>query len=271
MVATDRRHSWQDKERRVMENVTTGYRVKLLEKTQVAEGTLAFSVEKPDGFVFRAGQAAELTLVDPPETDDEGNARTFSIVAAPSENVLTFATRLRDTAFKRVLRNLPAGTELLLDGPFGSFNLHKNRAKPAVFLAGGIGITPFVSMIRDASKPQVADAGAAGRPDPYSIYLFYSNRRPEDAAFLDQLAAIPQGYCRFRLIATMTDLQPSAGSWEGERGFIDAPMLLRHLPTLDGPIYYVAGPPQMVTAMRDMLVKAKVDEDAIRTEDFGGY
>ena len=64
-----------------MDNVVTGYRVKLLEKHEAAEGTLVFSVEKPDGFGFRAGQAAELTLVDPPETDDEGNARTFSIVA----------------------------------------------------------------------------------------------------------------------------------------------------------------------------------------------
>jgi len=127
-------------------------------------------------------------------------------------------------------------------------------------------------MIRDASgAPQVVDAGRAERPDPYTIYLFYSNRRPEDAAFLDQLAAVPQGSCNFRLVATMTDMQESARSWDGERGFIDAPMLLRHLPALDGPTYYIAGPPRMVTAMRDMLVSAKVDEDAIRTEDFGGY
>src|SRR5512147_863669 len=132
-----------------MDNVVTGYRVKLLEKHEAAEGTLVFSVEKPDGFGFRAGQAAELTLVDPPETDDEGNARTFSIVAAPFEKALTFATRLRDTAFKRVLRDMAPGTGLLLDGPFGSFTLHENRRKPAVFLAGGIGITPFMSIIRD--------------------------------------------------------------------------------------------------------------------------
>lgn len=254
-----------------MENVVTGHRVKLLDMNQVAEDTLAFNVEKPEGFGFRAGQAAELTLLDPPETDDEGNARTFSIVSAPSESVLTFATRLRDTAFKRVLRHMAPGRELLLDGPFGSFNLHKNRTKPAVFLAGGIGITPFMSMIRDAADPQIAHAGPAGQLDPYRISLFYSNRRPEDAAFLEELAALGQRFGSFRLVATMAQMEHSARTWEGERGFIDAPMLGRHLPALNGPIYYIAGPPGMVSAMRDMLVKASVDEDDIRTEDFWGY
>src|SRR5512136_3111212 len=154
----------------MMENAPAGYRVRLLDKTEIAEGTLAFSVEKPEGFQFTAGQAAELMLLDPPETDDEGNFRTFSIVAAPSEGVLTFATRLRDTAFKRVLRRMAPGAAIQVDGPFGSFNLHKNRDKPAVFLAGGIGITPFMSMIRDATRSA----------DPRLLYLFYSNRRPED-------------------------------------------------------------------------------------------
>jgi ferredoxin-NADP reductase len=254
-----------------MENVVTGHRVKLLEKNLAAEGTLAFNVEKPEAFEFRPGQAAELTLLDPPETDDEGNARTFSIVAAPSENVLTFATRLRDTAFKRVLSDLAPGTDLLLDGPFGSFTLHKNRTKPAVFLAGGIGITPFMSMIRDVANAQPAQGPSAEQPAPYCVYLFYSNRRPQDSAFLDELAAVPRRFGSFHLVGTMTDMEPSDQSWEGERGFIDAQMLRRHLPALNGPIYYIAGPPRMVTAMRDMLVNAGVDEDDIRTEDFGGY
>jgi ferredoxin-NADP reductase len=244
-----------------MDNGATGYQVKLLEKTTVAEGTLSFSVEKPVGFEFKAGQNADLTLLHPPETDDEGNIRTFSIVASPSQAVLTFATRLRDTAFKRVLRDLPLGTVIHLEGPFGSFILHKNRSKPAVFLAGGIGITPFMSMIRDAGA----------RADAHRSYLFYSNRRPEDAAFLDELTAVHQRQGSFHLIATMAQMEKSARSWDGERGIIDAAMLRRHLPALNGPVYYIAGPPGMVAAMREMLVKAEVDEDDIRTEDFPGY
>lgn len=244
-----------------MDSVGTISKVALVSKIEVAEGTLVFSVEKPAGFSFKAGQAAELSLVDPPETDDEGNFRTFSIVSAPSEATLTFATRLRDTAFKRVLRGLPLGAPVGLDGPFGSFTLHANRAKRAVFLAGGIGITPFESMIRDATE----------RADSRSLYLFYSNRRPEDSAFLDDLAAVGARNRQFHLIATMTEMEKSGVAWDGERGFIDAAMLRRHLPALNGPIYYIAGPPAMVAAMRDMLVKAEVDEDDIRTEDFGGY
>jgi ferredoxin-NADP reductase len=244
-----------------MESAATGYRVELIGKAEVAEGTLAFDLEKPTGFEFTAGQAAELMLIDPPETDDEGNFRTFSIASAPAGNVLSFATRLRDTAFKRVLRGLTPGTPIQLDGPFGSFTLHKNRSKPAVMLAGGIGITPFMSMIRDA----------AGARDPHRLYLFYSNRRPEDAAFLDELVQLEQGGQGFSLISTMVEMEKSSRGWDGERGFIDAAMLRRHLPALDGPVYYVAGPPVMVGAMRRMLVSAGVDEDDIRAEDFAGY
>jgi ferredoxin-NADP reductase len=237
------------------------YRVKLLDHKTVAEGTMAFSFAKPAGFDFKPGQSADLTLLNPPETDAEGNVRTFSIVSAPSENDLTFATRMRDTAFKRVLRNMAPGTEIKLEGPMGSFNLHKNPAKPAVFLAGGVGITPFMSMAREAARQK----------DPHQIYLFYSNRRPEDAAFLEELDTLQKQNPNFHLISTMAEMEKSKQPWNGERGFIDAAMLKRHLPSLSGPIYYVAGPPAMVAAMRDMLAKAGVDEDDVRAEDFAGY
>ncbi len=237
------------------------YRVKLLSKKTVAEGTMAFSFAKPAGFDFKPGQSADLTLLNPAETDAEGNVRTFSIVSAPSEDDLTFATRMRDTAFKHVLRDMAPGTEIKLESPMGSFNLHKNAAKPAVFLAGGIGITPFMSMAREAARQQ----------DPHQISLFYSNRRPEDTAFMDELPTLEKQNSRFHLIATMVEMDKSTQPWNGERGFIDAARLKRHLPELNGPIYYIAGPPGMVAAMRDMLAKAGVDEDDIRTEDFAGY
>lgn len=232
-----------------------------LKSSEVAEGTLAFSLRKPADFSFKPGQSADLTLVDPTETDGEGNTRTFSIASAPSDNELMFATRLRDTAFKRTLRKLQPSARIKLDGPMGSFNLHKNASKPAVFLAGGIGITPFLSMIREAAQQK----------DPHQIYLFYSNRRPEDAAFMEELETTQKRNSNFHLIATMAEMEKSRKSWSGERGFIDAAMLKRHLAQLSGPIYYTAGPPAMVAAMKDMLVKAGVDEDDVRAEDFPGY
>ena len=237
------------------------YILQLRNKAEVAEGTLAFSLEKPADFSFKAGQTADLTLVDPPETDAEGNTRTFSIASAPWESELLFATRLRDSAFKRCLRDMKPGTRIKLDGPMGSFNLHKNASKPAVFLAGGIGITPFQSMAREAARQK----------DPHQIYLFYSNRRPEDAAFFAELDALRQQNPNFHFIGTMVEMEKSKQSWSGERGFIHAAMLKRHLPELAGPIYYAAGPPTMVAAMKEMLVKAGVDEDDVRSEDFPGY
>ena len=238
-----------------------GFRTKLLGRSNVAEGTMAFHLAKPLGFNFKAGQAADLTLLDPPETDSEGNIRTFSIASPPFEDRLTFASRMRDTAFKRSLKAAPIGTEINIASPSGSFTLHKNANKPAVFLAGGIGITPFLSVVCQADHEHL----------PHKLYLFYSNRRPEDAAFLDILQGLETTNPNFLLIATMTEMARSSREWREETGFINREMLVRHLETLHGPIYYIAGPPPMVVAMREMLVGAGIDEDDIRTEEFAGY
>jgi ferredoxin-NADP reductase len=238
-----------------------GFRTELLSRSSVAEGTMALQFAKPSGFSFKAGQAADLTLLNPPETDSEGNIRTFSIASPPFEVQLTFATRMRDTAFKRSLKVVPIGTQINIASPSGSLTLHKNPNKPAVLLAGGIGITPFLSIVRQADHDQL----------PHKLYLFYSNRRPEDAAFLDILQGLEKTNPNFRFIATMTEMARSSREWKGEMGFINGDMLARHLRTLQGPIYYVAGPPSMVAAMREMLVGVGVDEDDIRTEEFSGY
>ena len=85
------------------------YETRLTASETVAEGTMAFHFAKPADFKFQAGQSMNVSLIDPPETDAKGNARTFSIVSAPHENELVIATRMRDTAFKRVLKSMPAG------------------------------------------------------------------------------------------------------------------------------------------------------------------
>src|SRR5450759_4255032 len=85
---------------------------KLIRREEVAEGTMAFHFEKPSGFAFKAGQSADVTLINPPDTDAEGNTRTFSIASPPFENELVFTTRMRDTAFKRSLKKVPLATEV---------------------------------------------------------------------------------------------------------------------------------------------------------------
>jgi ferredoxin-NADP reductase len=232
----------------------------------VAERTMAFEFTKPIGFEFKAGQFVEITWTDPPETDAEGNARVFSIASAPYEDRLTFTTRLRDTAFKRVLQDTHIGSFAKIDGPFGDLTLHNNVSRPAILLAGGIGITPFRSMIRHAAHEKL----------PHKLYLFYANRHQEDAPFLKELSAIEKENVNFTFIPTMTAVRRSPRQWTGETGHIDPEMLTRHLngppgSSVAGPIYYVAGPRAVVKALRAMLNDAGIDDDDIRTEEFGAY
>jgi ferredoxin-NADP reductase len=240
---------------------TSAHLVPLTKREEVSEGTMAFHFLKPADFQFRAGQFMVLTLLDPPETDAEGNRRTFSIASAPLDEDLMIATRMRDTAFKRVLGKAAPGLEVKIQGPSGSLVLPQTAEKSAVLLAGGIGITPFVSMIRQATHDKA----------PQQIYLFYSNRRPEDACFLDQLFEAARQNPNFHLIATMTEMSKSRHEWNGETGLINKEMLAKHLPAMQGPIYYTAGPPAMVTAMRGTLTDGGVDQADIRSEKFAGY
>jgi len=235
--------------------------VKLLRREKVAEGTMSFYFDKPAGFQFKPGQFVDCTLIDPPEIDAEGNIRSLSLASAPAGQDLMVATRMRDTAFKRVLKTMPLGSHLKIDGPLGSFTLHSNESRPAVFLAGGIGITPFRSMIVNAAREGLA----------HRIALFYSNRRPEDSAFLQELQQIGSENKNYQTICVMTEMEKSKSSWGGETGYIDKAMLTRFVPDVTAPIYYIAGPPPMVTDMKETLISAGVNEDDIRSEDFAGY
>jgi ferredoxin-NADP reductase len=232
----------------------------LLGRELAAERTMTFRFAKPGDWDYRAGQFIDITLIDPPETDAEGNTRGFSISSAPSEDVITITTRLRDTAFKRVLREMPLGTDVRIEGPFGDLRLH-NAARPAVVLTGGIGITPFRSLVLQA----IRTGGLR-----YPVVIFYANRRPQDAAFLDELRELAMHEPNLTLVPTMSGLD-AGDTWQGERGHIDAGMLGRHLDGLTDAIYYLTGPPGLVHGLRTMLVDAAVDEDDIRTEEFTGY
>ena len=238
-----------------------GYSITLTERRLVAEGTMAFHFEKPTQFAFTPGQFVDLTLPEPSETDAAGNTRAFSIASAPQESTLMVATRLRDTAFKRELQRMPLDSTVRMEGPFGKLVLHADQTRPAVFLAGGIGITPFRSMVVEAAMQR----------SPHPMVLFYSNRRPEDAPFLDELQALQDKNPHYRFVGTMTEPAKSSRSWQGETGFLNAALLSRHLVNVEKPIYYVVGPPGMVGALRTMLHEAGIDDSAIRTEKFAGY
>jgi ferredoxin-NADP reductase len=238
-----------------------GFICKLKDRKEVAEGTMALRFEKPSGWTFKAGQYLDMTLLDPPEADSEGNVRSFSIASAPHEETLMVATRMRDTAFKRVLKTMAIGTAAKIEGPSGDLILQNEVTRTAVFLAGGIGITPFRSIVHWAAKEKL----------PNRIVLFYSNRRPEDAAFLAELQGLEGDNSKYQLIASMTEMEKSHRPWNGETGLIDQEMLGRYLKGAASPIYYIAGPPAMVKGLHEMLNKAGMNDDDIRAEEFAGY
>lgn len=239
-----------------------GFEASLKGKKPLAEGTSSFIFEKPDGFHFQAGQHVRMTLLQPAETDHKGKRRFFSIASAPQEADLVFAMRMQDTAFKRALGSMQIGDkvriEIMRHVQHESFVLQDDPSKPAVFLIGGIGIVPAFSMIKDA----------IARNLPHNIFLFYSNRRPEDAPFLDELEALAQQNPIFKLIATMTQPERSAQTWQGETGYITRAMLQRYVGDPASPIYYIAGLSGMVNAMKSMLKDAGVKPESIRAEDF---
>jgi ferredoxin-NADP reductase len=236
-------------------------KVVLQEHRTLCDGTTAFYFEKPKDFEFEAGQFVNCSLLNPNETDTKGHTRALSIASAPYERSLMVATRLRGTAFKRTLHSLPVGAELLLQGPYGSMTLSRNSMRPAVLLAGGIGITPFRSQIWNATRSHTLRG----------IFLFYSVRVPEEAAFLEELREMERCNTCYKLICTVTQPGKAKMPWGGETGRISIQMLSKWIPDLNAPIYYIAGPPEMVTGVRQMLIDSGVAEEHIRAEEFYGY
>ncbi len=239
----------------------SAYETRLAGSEEIAAGTMAFHFEKPADFEFKAGQAIDLILPCGAGVDAQNDTHTFSVANAPRENRITVAMRMRDSPYKRALKGLASGAAVRIEGPLGALTLHNKRERPAVFIAGGIGITPFISMLRHAADARLTQ----------QFVLVYSNRRPEDAAFLAELQSLEQTMEAFRLVATMTAMDQSAQPWSGRTGVVDAELLRQITAGLKAPIYYVAGPPAMVETMRDLLNEVGIDDDDIRSEDFYGY
>jgi ferredoxin-NADP reductase len=229
------------------------------EKREVAKDTLLVVFDLGGEEVdFTPGQYFWVELPDRGHEDERGLRRHISIVTSPTERgVLGLATRLRDTAFKKTLAELEVGDEVQVEEPKGSYLLPEDTGTEYVFIAGGIGITVFRSMLR-----YIADKGL-----PYRITLVYSNRDRESAAFLDELAELEREIDGLRVVLVMTK-EPA---WDGERRHIDAEVLREHVGDLDRYTYYVAGPPGMVDGVDAKLKEAGVEEERIHAGKFAGY
>jgi ferredoxin-NADP reductase len=230
------------------------------EKREVAKGTLMVTFDlRGEDVDFKPGQYFWVTLPDIGHQDERGLRRHISVVTSPNENgVLGLATRLRDSAFKRTLAELPVGADVDVEHPKGDFALPEDTAREYVFVAGGIGITVFRSMLRYIHEEQL----------PYRVTLIYSNRDQESTAFLDELRELERELPNFRLILTMTD-DPG---WDGEPRRIDAAFFRDYLgEDLNAYRFLVAGPPEMVEAVQGKLAQAGVDDEHVIAARFSGY
>jgi ferredoxin-NADP reductase len=235
-------------------------RAQIKEKREVAKGTLLVIFDLLGREVdFKPGQYFWVTLLDPPYDDEKGPRRHITVVTSPNERgVLGLCTRLRDSAFKRSLAELPIGAEVEVEEPKGSFLLPEETNQRYVFVAGGIGITVFRCMLRYIAEEQL----------PHRVTLLYSNRDRDSAAFLDELVELEHDNPNLELVLTMTD-DPA---WDGESRRIDARLLRDYLGSeLQSLTYLIAGPPAMVEGVVGTLQAAGVPEAQLRPERFSGY
>ena len=212
--------------------------------------------------------------------DPEGPIRHFTIASSPTEDFIMISTRIRDTPYKKRLSSLEENTTIVkVRGPEGKFTLHEDYSKRAVFLSGGIGVTPFRSMIKYATDKQL----------PIKIVMFDSNRNQTNILYkreFDECANINKN---LKIVYTVTEeeggeeqpVQISSSlsssrtvTWNGERGRIDKAMLTRYLSdnNIKSSIFYICGPPGMVNAMQNLVQnELQISKEQIKIEEFTGY
>ncbi|MDP3888904.1 MAG: FAD-dependent oxidoreductase [bacterium] len=232
-------------------------KAKIKDKKEIAQGTLMATFDLQGKEVkFKPGQYFYITLKNPPYHDSKGAIRHFSIVNSPNEKgIITMATRIRDSAFKKSLSEMPIGSEVEIDSIGGSFVLPSKTDRPLVFFAGGIGVTPFMSMFRYIKEEKL----------PYKILFIYSNRDQSSTAFYSELKRLNTPDLKIIFVMTQDS------QWKGENRHIDQNLIRDYAKDLSGSAYYLAGPQDLVKSIFDELIKAGVKLSQITTENFSGY
>jgi ferredoxin-NADP reductase/nitrite reductase/ring-hydroxylating ferredoxin subunit len=254
------------------------YNLVLLEK-QRHEGTdvmsFKFSKQEQNGnedpknirtLVYTAGQFAFFDIGGVYD-DPKGPIRHFTLASSPTEDFIMISTRIRESPYKKRLASLEEGTKVMVKGPQGKFTLDEDYSKSAIFLSGGIGVTPFRSMIKYATDENL----------PIKIVMFDSNRNQQNILFKNDFDDCANRNKDLRVIYTITEEeqnQSTDNDWKGEKGRIDKAMLTRHLSPyeLEKSIFYICGPPAMLRAMQDLLQQnVQIPKEQIKVEEFTGY
>jgi len=230
-----------------------GFRTRIVSSRPLTPSTRAIEPEKPAGFTFRPTQFTFLQL----QTEEGMDARPMSLATSPTRPHLEYAVRLSDSAYKRAFAALRPDDEVRVFGPIGDFVLHETR--PAVLVAGGVGITPLKGMAEYAADKAL----------PIPIRLVYSNRSEDEIVYRRELEALETLNPHFRMLNTLT--RTTDRGWKGATGRIDSKLVQEAARYLADPIYYVSGTPSMVVGMLRLLRDLDVPDSNIEVEAFRGY
>ena len=231
----------------------TGFRASVVSSRPLNPTTHAIQVCKPESFRFRPTQFTFLQLM----TEWGADTRPMSLATSPTRAHLEYAVRLSDSPYKRAFAALRPEDEVVVFGPIGDFVLHETR--PAILVAGGIGVTPLKGMAEYA----------ADRALPLPIRLVYSNRSEDEIAYRDELAALERQNPRFSVLHTLTGA--TSPGWLGATGRIGRDHLREATRGLADPLYYVSGTPSMVVGTLQLLRDEGIALHSIEVEAFRGY
>lgn len=238
--------------------MSSRYEVPIVSKSAIAPGVTEVTLDiSKTNFRFTAGQYATLTLPATTDQPTTSQFHDFSIVSSPNDHEkLKIAFRNSDSFFKKTLLSLPLGAPIILEGPSGNFTLPEQTDKPIVLIAGGIGVTPFMSMLTAISESK----------QPYQLALLYSNRDSASTVYADDLQKLAKLIPSLKITFTMTnDIL-----WKGETRELGSDLVASYVGDMSNCIFYIAGPPSMVFALQDDLRRVGVPDAAIHTEGFTG-
>ena len=235
-------------------------KLKLTKKEKVAKDTMSFFFEPEKPISWLPGQYFYFTLPNPKYPDPRGNTHYFTIATSPTEGkVILCTTRMREKSlYKKSLAELKVGDEIEGEGPEGTFILDEKEKGDHVLIAGGIGITPFRSILKYHTDKKL----------PTKLHLIYANSTPEEITYLSELKKLVKNNKNITIDFTVT--KPDK-KWKGLVGRVDAEMIKRLTSEYENPKYWLCGPPAMVDAMESALGKLKITADKVKAEKFSGY
>lgn len=228
-----------------------------IRKEQVARDAYAFYFHR-ENFHFLPGQYLRITIEDS-HPDERGNSRFFTIASSPTEEAyIMITTRIIQSSFKKTLVDILPGTQVQLYAPLGKFVLDEHDPRPKIFIAGGIGITPFRSMITYAHDTKLTTP----------IRLFTSFRTPQDMLFTAYLDAIQKETPSIKVTHSITDSPEVIDNVH--QGRINAQVITQESIYPDA-VYYISGPTKMVDAMAEIVATIGIQKDRVIKENFPGY